>query len=152
MGSVQKEESQSYESELAKTQAAILKAREQVFQNYFLPEYKTFYDSLAPDSEAGKAQMGLTAQEINNSFDAAQKQTVQNLAQRNITQAGAGLALLAANNRARSSALANAYANQQVENNKNKLSALGVLAGTMNQTTTAAPMAQETSGWSASIG
>jgi hypothetical protein len=126
-------------SSLAKTQEAILKERNQDFREYYLPEFRDFYGSLSPDSEAGKAQMGLTANEINSSFDAAQKQTNQSLAQRNLSGSGAGLALIAANDRARSSALAKAYASRMAETTANKGNALAQFAQLMPQTTTAAP-------------
>jgi hypothetical protein len=126
-------------SSLAKTQEAILKERNQDYREYYLPEFKDFYSSLSPDSEAGKAQMGLAANEINASFDAAQKQTNQLINQQNLDGSGAGLALIAANNRAKSSALATAYANRMAETTANKGNALAQLAQLMPQTTTGAP-------------
>lgn len=139
-------------SSLAKTQEAILKERNQDYREYYLPEFKDFYSSLSPDSEAGKAQMGLTANEINSSFDAAQKQTNQSLAQRNLDGSGAGLALLAANDRARSSALAKAYAGRMAEATANKGNALAQLAQLMPQTTTAAPTVGSSSSSSSGFG
>lgn len=140
-------------SSLAKTQEQILQERDQVFQDYYLPEFKDFYSSLNPDSAAGSAQMGLNAQQVNASFDAAQKQTKQAMAQQGIAGSGVNLALLAANNRARSSALANAYANQMAQSSANKGSALAQLGQLMPQTTTAAPTVGESSssssGWGA---
>ena len=133
----------SYQSSLANTQEKILIAHEQEFQDYFLPEFKDFYSGLDPDSEAGKAQLGLTANQINQSFNAAQKQTNQSSARRNLGKSGAGIALIAANERARSSALANAYANQQAASTTNKQNALATLAATMPASTTAAPMQEE---------
>ena len=132
--------SKSYQSSLANTQEGILQTREKFFQDYFVPEFKEAYSALDPDSSAGQAKMGLTANEINTSFDAAQKQTNQVLAQRNMGNTGAGAALTAANNRARSSALAQAYATNAAESAEKKVSALNTLSTMMPQTTTAAPV------------
>lgn len=139
-------------SSLAETQEAILKERNQDYRDYYLPEFKDFYNSLSPDSAAGEAQMGLTANEINASFDSAQKQTNQSLAQRNLDGSGAGLALIAANNRAKSSALATAYANRMAETTANKGNALAQFAQLMPQTTTAAPTVGESSSHSSGSG
>jgi hypothetical protein len=126
-------------SSLAKTQEAILKERNQDYRAYYLPEFKDFYSSLDPDSSAGQAQLGLNAQQVNASFDAAQKQTNQQIAQQNLDGSGAGLALIAANDRARSSALAKAYAGRMAESTASKGNALAQFAQLMPQTTTAAP-------------
>ena len=140
----QSSKSKSYQSSLANTQEEILKKREAFFQDYFIPEWKEVYEEFDPDSAASKAQMGLTAQEINTSFDSAQKQTDQMIAQRNLGKTGAGAALTAANNRAKSSALASAYANQMAGSTANKANALAQLGSTlMPGTTTAAPMQDE---------
>lgn len=140
-------------SSLAKTQEEILKERNQDYQEYYLPEFKDFYSSLDPDSESGQAQMGLNAKQVNASFDAAQKHTDQTMARQNISGSGAHLATIAANNRARSSALASAYANQMAASTANKGNALAQFAQLMPQTTTAAPTIGESSGkssgWSA---
>lgn len=139
-------------SSLAKTQEAMVKERNQDYREYYLPEFKDFYSSLDPDSEAGQAQMGLAANEINASFDAAQKQTNQLINQQNLDGSGAGLALIAANNRAKSSALATAYANRMAETTANKGNALAQLAQLMPQTTTAAPTVGESSSHSSGFG
>lgn len=139
-------------SSLAETQEAILKERNQDYREYYLPEFKDFYNSLDPDSAAGQAQMGLNAQQVNASFDSAQKQTNQMAAQQGITESGAKLALIAANNRARSSALANAYANRMAESTANKGNALAQFAQLMPQTTTAAPTVGESSSHSSGSG
>lgn len=139
-------------SSLAKTQEAILKERNQDYREYYLPEFKDFYNSLDPDSAAGQAQMGLNAQQVNASFDSAQKQTKQAAAQQGITESGARLALIAANNRARSSAIANAYANQMAQSTANKGNALAQFAQLMPQTTTAAPTVGNSSSHSSSTG
>jgi hypothetical protein len=134
--------SETKDTALSKAQTDILKSREDIFQNFYLPEFKNYYNSISPDSEAGKAQMGLTANQINASFDSAQKQSEQSMAQRNISDSGAGAAITAANNRARSSALANAYASMQATADEKKANALANFGSMMPSPTTAAPMAQ----------
>jgi hypothetical protein len=142
----------SYESELAKTQNSILKEREKFFQSYYLPEFQELYSSMTPDSEAGKAQMGLTANQINQSFDAAQKQTDQMIAQRNLADSGAGAALTAQNNRAKASALANAYATQMANSTQQKATALANLGTLMPSTTNAAPILSQSESSSFGMG
>lgn len=126
-------------SSLALTQENILKNREALFQDFFVPEMKNVISGFDPDSEAGQAQMGVNAQQVNASFDAAQKQTKQVAAQQGITGSGTHLAMIAANNRARSGALANAYANQMAQSNEKKAETLASFGNLMPQTTTAAP-------------
>ena len=150
--SEQKNYSRSYQSSLANTQEEILKNRELFFQDYFIPEFKEVYNSFDPDSESGSAQMGLTSGEINKSFDSAQKQTDQMLAQRNMLDTGAGAALTAANNRAKSSALANAYATQKASSSDKKAANLAQFSQLMPQTTTAAPILEEGTGRSNNYG
>jgi hypothetical protein len=148
-GNMSKNKSSAYSknelSSLAKTQEEILKERNQDYLEYYLPEFKDFYSSLDPDSEAGQAQMGLNANQVNASFDAAQKQTDQAMARQNITGSGAHLATIAANNRARSSALASAYANQMAASTQNKGNALAQLGQLVPSPTTAAPVLDNSS-------
>jgi hypothetical protein len=127
------------ESSLAKTQSKILKNREQLFQDWYLPTFQTVMDEFNPNSASGKAAMNLTAQGINSSFDSAQKQTMQSLAQQNLLGSGASAALTAANQRDRASALANAYANQMANSTANKAQMLNSMATLMPSTSTAAP-------------
>jgi hypothetical protein len=127
-------------SGLANTQNKVLKQREKLFQDYFMPEFQEVYEAYDPDSEAGKAEMGLLANQINNTFDSVQKQTTQKLAQQDLLGSGAGTALTAQNDRAKASALAAAYAQQIAKSNTAKSSMLANLAALMPQTTTAAPV------------
>jgi tyrosyl-tRNA synthetase len=151
-GSSSRASSQSYQSSLANTQEKILKQREEFFQSYYLPEFKELYSSMTPDSEAGKAQMGLTANQINQSFDAAQKQTNQMIAQRNLADSGAGAALTAQNNRAKASALAKAYAEQRANSTNLKATTLANFGTLMPSTTQAAPVLSNSTSSSSSWG
>lgn len=139
MGSQTTSKSEARDSALSLEQARILKQRESLFQNWYMPEVKSLLEEFDPDSAAGKAQMSLNANQINQSFDAAQKQTTQSLAQQNLLGSGAGAALMQANNRARASALANAYTNQMANSTTNKANTLANLSTLMPSTTNAAP-------------
>jgi hypothetical protein len=127
------------QSRLADKQTEILENREKLFNDWYLPTFKNVFDEFDPNSAAGNAAMNLTAKGINSSFDTAQKQTGQTLAQMNLLGTGAGTALTAANNRARASALADAYANQLGNSTANKAQMLNSMSGLMPSTTTAAP-------------
>lgn len=131
--------SQTYLSSLAETQEEILKNREALFQSYYMPEMQKTIESFDPDSPVGAAQMAVNAKQVNASFDAAQKQTRQALAQQNLLGSGVSTALAAQNNRARSSALADAYTNQMASSNEKKATVLASLGQLMPTPTSAAP-------------
>ena len=131
--------SSTTESSLLKEQAKILRSRQQDYENWYLPEIKKTLEEFDPRSASGKAQMNLNAQEINNSFNSAQKQTNQMLAQQNLLGSGAGTALTAANNRAKASALADAYTSQMASASERRGNLLSNMATLMPSTTNAAP-------------
>lgn len=142
----QRQSTNTSESALMKQQTEILKSREQLFQNWYLPEIKSTIDEFDPQSAGSKSMMNQTAKEINSSFDAAQKQTSQTLAQQNLLGSGAGMALTAANDRARASALADAYANQMATSAEKKANLLSNMATLMPSTTNAAPTLSSSTG------
>ena len=144
--SKQKNTSTTRQSSLTDFQEQVVKSRENIYQTYFMPMFKNLYGEMAPDSSAGAAQMAKTAGEINRSYDSAQRQTQQQLAQRNLAGTGAGMALEAANNRARSGALSQAYTERMASSTSDRGNALSMLAGTMNQPTTATPMVSDSKG------
>jgi hypothetical protein len=156
MGSGQgsSQSSDSIEGRLALIQGDVLKAREQLFQEWYKPKMDEVYNSFDLNSESSKAAFGQTAKEINNSFDTAQKQAQQTLAQRNMLNTGAGMALTATNQRARASALADAYANQMASSQDKKANFLSNMATLMPSTTTAAPTLSSSEGksWGFSVG
>jgi len=128
-------------SELSATQNQALQNREKVFYSDFLPMLKSTFADQSAGGAVFNAQVGKQAQEINAGFDAAQKATSQQLAKQNLGgDSGVTASLKAANERARSSALANAYANTLSGSNTNKINLLQTMAGVMPQTTTAAPV------------
>ena len=156
MGSANKSESQqqSRDSALSLAQTEILKSRQQDYENWYLPEIKKTLEGFDPRSASGKAQMNLNAQEINNSFNSAQKQTNQMLAQQNLLGSGAGTALTAANNRAKASALADAYTSQMASASERRGNLLSNMATLMPSTTNAAPTLSSgsSSSWGVSVG
>lgn len=128
-------------SELLGTQNQILQNRENVFYSDFLPMLKSTFADQSAGGAAFTAQMGKQAQEINAGFDAAQKATAQQLGKQNLSEdSGVAASLKAANERARESALASAYANTLSSANTNKINLLQTMAGVMPQPTTAAPV------------
>lgn len=146
--------SRTYEGSLAKEQGKVLKAREQLFQSWYAPKMDEVYNSFDLNTASSKAAFGQTTKEINNSFNSAQKQAHQTLAQRNMLNTGAGMAITSANQRARASALADAYANQMASSQDKKANFLSNMATVMPTTTTAAPTlsSSNASAWSVSTG
>lgn len=128
------------ESRLSTMQGDILQNREGIFNNYFMPQMSQALDESAAGSDAQKAQMEQTANAVNTAYDAGQKATEQTLAQQGIAgnANGVAAALKAANNRARSSSLAQAYFNQLSNANQNKTQLLQTMASLMPNTTNSA--------------
>lgn len=139
-GSTQKSESSTKESALSLAQTEILRSRQAEFENWFLPELKSSMAETDVNSPQSQAKMALMGNNINASFDTAQKQTNQTLAQQGLLGTGGGVAaaLQAKNNRARSSALAQAYYNTLADNQSAKQNLLQVGASLMPSTTTSA--------------
>jgi hypothetical protein len=152
MGSYQQSSSSSKESPLTKTQNKILQKRESLFESWYLPEVKETMAQFNPDSKSGAAAFNLNAKQINSSFDSEQKQTGQMLAQQNLLGSGAGAALTARGNRARASALADAYNNQMATSNSNKASLLSTMSTLMPSTSTAAPILNSSSSSGVQLG
>lgn len=128
------------ESELSKEQLQILQNREQQYNQYFFPEIKNAIEENSAGSSAFNATLSSQANNINSSYDAAQKATEQTLAQQGIDgeKNGVNAALKAANNRARSSSLAQAYYNTLSSANSNKNTLLGTLGSLMTTPTNSA--------------
>ena len=86
------------------------------------------------NSPVMKSTMALQTKEINSAFDAAQKATAQNLAKQNLLGKGSGVsaALTAQNDRARASALSDAYNNTLLQNNTQKQNLLGLRSEAAN--------------------
>ena len=133
-------ESGTRASELSNEQLGILQERRQMANGYFFPELQK---SIAENTEGTKqfnAGVAQQANAINTSYDAAQKATEQSLAQQGLkgSRTGVEAALTAANNRARSSALAQAYYNQLSQAQQNKMNLLNTMGAMMPQTTNSA--------------
>ena len=133
-------ESGTRASELSNEQLGILQERRQMANNYFFPELQ---NSIAENTEGTKqfnAGVAQQANAINTSYNAAQKATEQSLAQQGLkgSRTGVEAAMTAANNRARSSALAQAYYNQLSQAQQNKMNLLNTMGAMMPQTTNSA--------------
>ena len=117
----------STETGLSTAQLEILKKRQEEYDSVFLPEIKKGLAEGTPGSDEYRRKMstlmGNNAQQVNAAFDDAQAQTTQNLAQQGLSgsaNSGVSAALRASNERARASALANAYSMAQTEQDTNK--------------------------------
>ena len=134
-------ESSTLDSALSNEQLSILQNREEQYNAWFFPELQNAVKNTDINSAEGQALMGQQASTINASFDSANKQMKQNLAQQGLlggSNGGVQASLTAQNQRAKSSALAAAYANQLGQMNSQKASLLGVGAGLMTTPTTSA--------------
>lgn len=127
-------------SELSEAQLGILKNREDQYNNFFFPELQKSIQEQTPGSSSFNGAMEQNASTINSGFDAAQKSTEQQLAQQGLSgsRTGVGAALKAANNRARSSSLAQAYFNQLSQSQQNKASLLQTMGALMPSPTNSA--------------
>lgn len=156
--------SQTLESGLSQEQLKILQQRQQQYNQFFFPALQQGIEQSTPGSATFVQQMGNNAKQVNAAFDSSQMATNQILAQHNLaggTQGGVAAALKAQNERARASALANAYSSQLQTANADKQKFLQLGLGMSPQTTTAAPFHQEStsestgkqkaSGWSGKL-
>lgn len=132
--------SSTLDSDLSNEQLEILQNRENQYQEWFFPELKKAVANADMNSEEGKALMGQQAQAINSSFDASARQIKQNLAQQGLlgSKGGVQASLDAQNQRAKTSALSAAYANQLGQMGTQKANLLGLGAGLMTTPTTSA--------------
>jgi len=130
----------TYSSELSWKQYKILQQREEQYQAFFFPELKNTLAENSVGSKQFNAQVGANAEQVNAAFDANKAKIQQNLAQQGMLGQANGVqaALTQANERARASALANAYAEQLNAANANKMNALQLgLAASPTPTTSA---------------
>ena len=133
-------EGYTYSSELSQKQLKILKQREKQYQDFFFPELKNTLAENSAGSAQFNVQFGANAEKVNAAFDANKAKIQQNLAQQGMLGQANGVqaALTQANERARASALANAYAEQLNAANANKMNALQLgLAASPTPTTSA---------------
>lgn len=127
------------ESRLSGLQGDIVESREEKFNNYFFPELQNAIEETKSGSDAHRAVMEQNANAINTAYDASQKTTEQTLAQQGLSgSGGVNAALKAANNRARSSSLAQAYYNQLASSQNNKTALLGLMGDQMTKPTSSA--------------
>ena len=138
--SQQSSRSGTSESRLSQLQGDILQNRENQYNQYYFPELQKAMEEQSAGGGAFNASMNQQAGQINAAYDAAQKNTVQSLAQQGLAgnKNGVEAALTAANNRARSSSLAQAYANQLAQTQSNKNTLLALMGQAMPGTTNSA--------------
>ena len=146
-----KDTSRSWTSEsgLSKEQLSILQQRQAQYNQYFFPALQQGLEQSTPGSSVFTQQMGNNAQQVNAAFDSSQMQTNQILAQHRLlgsANGGTAAALKAQNERARASALANAYSSQVQNANADKQRFLQMGLGMSPQTTTAAPFHSQQEG------
>ena len=136
-GSHSSSKSKTFESALSREQLNILKQREEQYQSTFFPELVSGIKESSVGSETFNAGMQQQAGEINAAFNSSEQKTNQNLAQQGLLGQSSGVqaAVTAANNRARSSALAQSYYNQLTSANQNKYNFL-TLGTAMSPTAT----------------
>lgn len=136
--SVQQSKSGTSESSISKQQSQILANREQTAQNFFFPQVQSEYSRNTEGSSEFNAGMAQQANAINTSFNAAQQATNQGIQQMGLggSQTGIEAALKASNDRARSSALAQAYNTQLQNAQSNRLSLLSMVGQTVPNATT----------------
>ena len=128
------------ESRLSTQQADILESREKLFNSYYFPELQSAIEETKQGSAANRANMELASNAVNTAFDASRKATQQSIAQQGLagSRTGVEAALTAANNRARSSALAQAYFNQLSQSQNNKTALLQTMGSLMPSPTNSA--------------
>lgn len=127
------------ESRLSGLQGDIVENREDKFNNFFFPELQNAIEETKTGSGANKAAMEQNANAVNTAYNASQKATDQTLAQQGMSNAGGvNAALKSANNRARSSSLAQAYYNQLSTSQANKTTLLGMMGDQMTKPTSSA--------------
>ena len=133
-------ESGTRASELSNEQLGILQERREMANNYFFPQIQNAIAENTAGSKEFNAGMAQQANAINTSYNAAQKATEQSLSQMGLkgSQTGIEAAMTAANNRARSSSLAQAYYNQLSQSQQNKMNLLNTMGALMPQTTNSA--------------
>ena len=140
------------ESRLSQKQGDILDSREQKFNDVFFPELQNAIAENTPGSAANNAAMEQNANAVNTAYDAAGKATDQTLAQQGLSSAGGvNAALKAANNRARSSSLAQAYYNQLTASQANKTTLLGLMGEQMANPTSSAEYHSSSTGQGTSV-
>lgn len=123
-------QSGTQESRLSQMQGDILQQRNDWANQWLIPELQNSVAENTQGSAQNKAVMEQQANAINTAYDAARKSTEQTLSQQGLlgSPTGVNASLQAANNRARSSSLAQAYYNQLANSQQNKNALLTSMA------------------------
>ena len=157
--------SRTYASELSTEQLKILQERNAQYTSYFFPELQKAISATNSDSAETAATMANQASQINTAYNSGMQNLNQNLAQQGIAGDASGVqaALNQAQQRGRSSALAQAYYKTLSDNTDKKTALLGIASTMMPKATTDSSYYQESesessgsgsgsgSGWNATI-
>ena len=138
-GGTQNSSSSTHETPLSREQAAILKKREEQYQEIFYPELKAMLKDVRGDTLTTSA-MAAQTKGINQSSKSSKNVFAKAMAQRGISGSGVEAQGLAAIEGAKTNSLANAFyqAQQANTNQANTLMQLGM--GMSPKPTTAAPL------------
>ena len=141
------------ESRLSQLQGDILQQRNDWTNQWLIPELQNSVAENTQGSAQNKAVMEQQANAINTAYDAARKSTEQTLSQQGLlgSPTGVNASLQAANNRARSSSLAQAYYNQLANSQQNKNALLTSMAQLAPGTTGSAEYHQNSSSQGSSV-
>lgn len=146
--------SQTTETQLSKEQAAILKQREEQYQQYFFPELVKNLQDVSKET-ALTPTLQSNVQAVNQQAGSAKVQFTQDMAKRGLSGSGTEAQGLAALSNSKSNLLANAYYQAQQANQAQKSNALQLALAASPTPTTASPLgqisygqgSQSSSGW-----
>ena len=133
--------SQTTETALSKEQAAILKQREEQYQQYFFPELVKNLQDVSKET-ALTPTLQSNVQAVNQQAGSAKVQFTQDMAQRGLSGSGTEAQGLAALSNSKSNLLANAYYQAQQANQAQKNNALQLALAMSPTPTTASPLGQ----------
>ncbi|WP_277201293.1 hypothetical protein [Victivallis vadensis] len=136
-------QSSTYETALSKEQAAILKQREEQYQQYFFPELVKNLQEVSKET-ALTPTLQSNVQAVNQQAGSAKVQFTQDMAKRGLSGSGTETQGLAALSNSKSNLLANAYYQAQQANQAQKNNALQLALAASPTPTTAAPLGQTT--------
>lgn len=138
------------ETKLSKEQAAILKKREDQYQEFFFPELINMLDDTKKNTLTSNL-MTSQAKQINQQSKQSQNVFAKAMAQRGLTGSGVEAQGIAAMQSAKSNTLANAFAQAQQANLNQKNTAIQLGMGMSPKPTTAAPIGTQSSSDSSSM-
>jgi hypothetical protein len=144
------QESSSGDTALSRAQAEILKAREEQYQAYFFPELLSQMEqNRSPGAVTPTLAAGRKA--LDSAAGSAKSQLTQSLNQRGLAGSGVETQGLVALESSKMSALADMAAKAEQERRNRALNLLQMGGSLSPSPTQAAPLSQESKGWSFSL-